>query len=150
MPQHNALNPSQETRQALDRFVQTSAILTGFSSFDLYGTGQAQSYFAWMRDVAPDATDALIKALDDLPCEPEAHEHAVRTRVMSDPSLGPVARSLIKLWYLGQWERPDGSGDAVILSGDAYQEGLVWRAIGAHPQGAKQQGFGAWAEPPDI
>jgi hypothetical protein len=24
----------------------------------------------------------------------------------------------------------------------------VWDAIHAHPQGAKQQGFGAWSEPP--
>jgi hypothetical protein len=27
-------------------------------------------------------------------------------------------------------------------------EGLVWDAIGSHPQGAKQPGYASWALPP--
>lgn len=36
------------------------------------------------------------------------------------------------------------------VSAAAYTEGLLWRAIGAHPQGAKAPGYGSWAAPPDI
>ena len=31
-----------------------------------------------------------------------------------------------------------------------YAQGLVWNAIGAHPQGAKMPGYGSWALPPTI
>jgi hypothetical protein len=31
-----------------------------------------------------------------------------------------------------------------------YTEGLLGPAVGAHPQGAKPQGYDSWAEPPQI
>lgn len=39
---------------------------------------------------------------------------------------------------------------AFVVSPAAYTEGLVWRAIGAHPAGAKAPGYASWAQPPDI
>ena len=69
-----------------------------------------------------------------------------------------MTRALIQLWYLGQWvPLPEDWRNrfgasrfdvAKIISTRAYKEGLVWDAIGAHPMGAKQQGFGAWAQEP--
>ncbi|NNH33825.1 hypothetical protein C9413_32005, partial [Rhizobium sp. SEMIA 4085] len=38
----------------------------------------------------------------------------------------------------------------LVVSPDAYIEGLLWKAIGAHPAGAKGPGFGSWAFPPKI
>ena len=35
-----------------------------------------------------------------------------------------------------------------IISAEAYMEGLLWRAAGTHPQGAKQPGYGSWSFPP--
>ncbi len=39
---------------------------------------------------------------------------------------------------------------AYAVSAAAYTEGLLWRAIGAHPPGAKAPGYGSWAVPPVI
>ena len=36
----------------------------------------------------------------------------------------------------------------VVVSADAYQAGLAWGLAGAHPQGARQPGYGSWALPP--
>lgn len=77
----------------------------------------------------------------DGPPRPLNPDILVRQRIFDDATLGPLARNLIQLWYLGQWGFP-------VISAQAYQEGLVWKAIGAHPQGAKQQGFGTWSSPP--
>jgi hypothetical protein len=78
--------------------------------------------------------------------------------VLADPDLGPVARSLIILWYLGQWNPLPGDwrnrhgasplDAARVVSADAYSSGLVWTAIGAHPMGADPGGYGSWATPP--
>jgi hypothetical protein len=164
-------------------FVKFSATVTGFSEFDLWGTGQAEAYYE--TAVKQEGPDAIHKAM------------------ASDPSAvtaDPVVKSIIKLWYVGVWygpelagrtdvaawtapgrsgakpavpddSRPEGSrpsqavpgqhragGDRAqgedgreppfVVSPDAYTEGLLWRAIGAHPSGAKAPGYGSWADPP--
>jgi hypothetical protein len=35
-----------------------------------------------------------------------------------------------------------------VVSGAAYLAGLEWVAIGSHPPGGLQQGFGAWSLAP--
>jgi hypothetical protein len=65
---------------------------------------------------------------------------------------------MIVLWYTGQWVQlprewrgRHGANAAdvdAILSAESYSEGLVWDAIGAHPQGAKAPGFATWVTPP--
>jgi hypothetical protein len=84
----------------------------------------------------------------------------VRTTILGNELLGDVARALIKLWYSGTWfelssawtERfgPRAANTTFVVSPDAYVEGLLWKAIGAHPAGAKGPGFGSWAFPPKI
>jgi len=49
----------------------------------------------------------------------------------------------------GRQRTPAGTA-AFVVSPAAYTEGLLWRAIGAHPAGAKAPGYGSWAQPPDI
>jgi hypothetical protein len=71
-----------------------------------------------------------------------------------------VARAVIKLWYAGMWfglppEWTDSFGaqtasEASTVTAASYQEGLLWRAIGANPPGAKAPGYGSWAQPPRI
>ncbi|MDJ0616467.1 MAG: hypothetical protein QNJ63_06910 [Calothrix sp. MO_192.B10] len=147
---HENLNNQSQAQSGNDsdiqQFVQASEILTGFSAFDLYGTGQVIPYYLFVKELAPQALSQLLVCMENLPQEEEERDFIIRAKVLSDPVLGPLARRLIKLWYLGEW---DGANqNQLILSAESYQEGLVWQAIGAHPQGAKQQGFGAWADPP--
>ncbi|MFH8976229.1 hypothetical protein [Streptomyces sp. NPDC017890] len=161
------------TEEKLREFVKFSATVTGFSEFDLWGTGQAEVYYETVvNQEGPDAIQKVISA------DPSA--------VPADP----VVKSIIKLWYVGVWYGPElagrmdvaawtapgrsgakpavpddsqpegsqagegrahgGSGRTppFVVSSDAYTEGLLWRAIGAHPSGAKAPGYGSWANPP--
>ena len=84
----------------------------------------------------------------------------LRRSILGDARLGPVARNIMKLWYLGIWyelPRPwieaNGARAANItfmVSAEAYTEGLVWPAVGANPPGAKAPGYASWTGPPQI
>ncbi|WP_211825398.1 hypothetical protein [Streptomyces alfalfae] len=171
------------TEEKLREFVTFSATVTGFSEFDLWGTGQAEAYYETVvHQEGPDAIQRVIS---------------------SDPAVtpaDPVVKSIIKLWYVGVWYGPElagrvdvaawtapgrsgakpavpddsqpgpslarravsgshqaGEGGAhggggrtppFVVSPEAYTEGLLWRAIGAHPAGSKAPGYGSWANPP--
>ncbi|TRV81005.1 hypothetical protein FKN01_04485 [Streptomyces sp. 130] len=170
--------------EELRAFVKFSAAVTGFSEFDLWGTGQAEAYYETVVD--QEGLEALRKAISSDPSAPT----------------DPVVKSIIKLWYVGVWYGPEltgrvdvaawtapgrsGAKPAVpddsqpedslprqgangprnaggvragdsddrtplfVVSPDAYTEGLLWRAIGAHPAGAKAPGYGSWANPPTF
>lgn len=147
----------------IEDFVAISVVLTGYSRAELFGTGCAQEYWHQFRQVTPDLilTAFLADAQDlekALAQDPDAVAQQIRSRYLASEKFGPLARSLIQLWYLGQWiplpqawRRSFGASrfdTARVISALAYKEGLVWDAIGAHPMGAKQQGFGAWAVAP--
>lgn len=179
------MTQTTDAENNLHEFVKFSAAVTGFSEFDLWGTGQAEEYYKTvLNQEGPDAIQKVIAS------DPSA--------VPSDP----VVNSIIKLWYVGVWygpelagrvdvaawtapgrsgakptvpddSQPEGSQSLLATSGqhqagedrahgrdgrtppfvvspDAYTEGLLWRAIGAHPSGAKAPGYGSWANPPTF
>jgi hypothetical protein len=69
------------------------------------------------------------------------------------PQTALVARSILKLWYLGSWypavpSTDPTSGNGNVVSANAYIGGLAWRAAQAHPMGYSQFTFGYWASPP--
>jgi hypothetical protein len=149
----------------LDRFLAFSAVVTAFSTVALQGTGLAVQYLSTVDDVVgADVTDALLEAFGRVqgsaPADQAALENLLRREVLSDEKLGPVARSIIKLWYIGTWYElsPDWTdtygarenNTTFVVSAAAYTEGLLWPAIGANPHGAKGPGYGSWAGPPRI
>jgi hypothetical protein len=101
----------------------------------------------------------LLKAHDRLPRTPD-RKGQLRREIFGNQMLGPIARNIIKLWYVGiwyqlprVWAEAHGSRPADVtrtVSPEAYVEGLLWPAIGAHPPGAKAPGYGSWASPPEI
>jgi len=146
-------------------FLALSATLTGFSVFRLEGTGQTDAYLRTVRDVTGEPTvDALLAAhrrvADAAGGDRAALDRGLRRALLSDARLGPVARNLVKLWYVGTWyELPAawreafgaGARDGTfVVSPEAYTEGLLWPAVGANPAGAKPFGYGTWAKPPRI
>jgi hypothetical protein len=143
-----------------DAFLGLSAALTGFSVFELQGTGVGGQYLATLRRIVPSATRDLLAAWRAIEQAPPAEgvDQAVRARILDDPRLGPVARNVITLWYTGSWaQMPDAwryangasrADVAHMVSALAYQESLVWKAAGTHPMGANEPGFGTWALPP--
>ncbi len=128
----------------VDGFLRVSARLTGWSPFDLRATGMLDDYLAAVdARLSPGPLDDLLAAAAD------------DDAIMDDARLGPLARSLILLWYTGAWTAPAGMPADLqpgpgVISASAYRAGLMWRAAGAHPAGAEQQGFGAWALQPEV
>jgi hypothetical protein len=139
-------------------FVALSAALTGFREVDLWGTGQVEPYLDELVATVGEAIVARLLAAGEEALRAPDPTIALRQLVMDEPDLGPVARSLLMLWYLGQWtplpndwRNRNGANPRDIprvISADAYTGGLVWTAIGAHPMGADPPGYGSWARPP--
>lgn len=139
-------------RQAL--FLAISARLTGFEAVELEGTGMTQTYFETLTSrTASDALDwffeeaASILALSD----DEAIDAAIRSTLLPDSSYDATAKAIILMWYTGEWytgiDTPANLSSTQI-DGPSYVQGLMWNAAEAHPPGAKQPGYGSWAEPP--
>jgi hypothetical protein len=148
--------------ELLPRFLDFSAEVTAFCTLDLYGTGQAESYLSTVVTVAGSkALTELLDAYERIPqTDPKARSQRLYQDVFSSEKLGPIARNVIKLWYAGVWYKlpPEWTetfgareGDVTfVVSPASYTEGLLWRAIGANPPGAKAPGYGSWAAPPRI
>lgn len=147
---------------ALHSFLRLSEALTGFSRTDLLGTGLARTYLDTLLGVVGSAaTGELLlagdEAIGDRPPDHPTVAAALR-QVVGHARLGPLAKNVIRMWYVGSWAQlPAGWGDPAgaaagdvtrVVSAGAYREGLVWRAAGTHPPGAKHPGFGTWANPP--
>lgn len=152
-------------RETLTAFLALSEDLTGFSAFRLRATGLADTHLAHLSErLGPGVLAALLEAHAAARAEAvgddDALARALRHRVLSDPRLGPPARSLLKLWYVGVWHAlpPEwhaaygGAFDDAdcVPRPAAYTEGLLWPAVGASPAGAKPHGYGIWAHPPRI
>ena len=64
-----------------------------------------------------------------------------------------LARSIVLLWYLGAWYKPDDLKNKVdrpqVVSPKAYTQGLVWQIAGAHPMGYSNLQFGYWSRLPN-
>jgi len=140
-----------------ERFVALGAALTGIGPVSLAGTGQVAIYLGALDRLLP--TGLVDDMLDRFDLAPEEADAAAAVEViLADPRLGPVARSLILLWYRGGWTQLPADwraeygasplDDSRVISGDAYRAGLQWVVAGAHASGANAQGFGAWARRP--
>ncbi|ARF53417.1 hypothetical protein [Streptomyces gilvosporeus] len=168
------------TAPSFEEFLSLSVDLTAFEETALLGTGLARPYLATVRAACGDEVvtallDAHRAARAHAAVDARGHDRALpdpalldralldralRHRIFSDDRIGPVARNVIKLWYAGTWyplppEWIDCYGartaaETPAVTAAAYQEGLLWRAIGANPPGAKAPGYGSWAQPPRI
>ncbi len=149
----------------MDQFLRFTAEMTAFTTFELRGTGQATDYLAAVvHAVGAEALDTLLAAFARAPqaadADQTAREAYLRREIFGDARLGPIARNIIKLWYVGIWyELPRAWIDAYgaraentsfMVSASAYAEGLLWAAIGANPPGAKAPGYASWVGPPEI
>jgi hypothetical protein len=140
-------------------FIELSAALTGVTPVLLHGTGMTAAYLRKIDSVVPlGVLERLFDAFSNARTNSGGSDLA---EILDDEDLGPVARAITVLWYCGAWtELPESwrarnaaapADTTGVLSGAAYQAGLQWTVVGAHPAGARQQGFGAWSvEPADL
>jgi hypothetical protein len=150
----------------LEQFLALSVVLTGFKKVDLLGTGVAPQYYDEVvkivgKTICNELLTKFQKIAKRAGGNPGRLERAVRKQILQDAQLGPLARNIIKMWYLGNWSqmpedwrKKQNGGNPLdanhVVSAQAYQEGLVWRVIGSHPPGAKQPGYATWSQPPKI
>jgi hypothetical protein len=142
-----------------EEFLAMSALLTGYGRVQLAGTGLTGAYLrvidaALPAGVLDDLLGAFGRRLAQSPSSADGPE-----AILDDPRLGPVARNIILLWYCGTWTALSEAWHAAygasrsdttrVVSAQAYQGGLQWAAAGAHPAGARPQGFGAWSAAPE-
>ena len=154
---------------SLDDFYAVSVALTGYNKTSLQGTGVGDTYLSTLTSiVGTPITDELFAVYNEIAANCgsiEERNQEMRIRIMSHEKLGPVARNIIKMWYTANWYQmpaewadrfgtfaQDDCGNFLdtdhVISGEAYEQSLVWLAMEAHPMGARQPGYGTWAFPP--
>ena len=148
-------------------FLQLSGALTGYSSADLQGTGLLDTYYNEVRSIVGGRIfGRLLLTWSEIQDASGLSEDQVdkrilrdvRRRILDNAMLGPIARNIITMWYVGNWNQlprvwrqkygAQAQDQSRVISAMAFREGLVWNAIGAHPPTAKSPGFGTWAAPP--
>ena len=144
---------------SLKQFVTLSSALTGVSAAqlkpELDNIGIADQYLALINrpesKVAP-ATFANLISTFEAQAAPPGNPQQAAAFVLADPTLGPVGRSIIKVWLLGTWYDPANPGTAIqVVSMQAYKESLVWKVMQSHPMGYSMWSFGYWSQvPPDF
>jgi hypothetical protein len=137
----------------LERFVRLCSPLTGFTTYDLHGTGMARRYLDTCREqIGPAQFAEFLDAWE-----------AAHKKQQGPFSLKPVhreaARAVIYFWYTGAFPRIAPAAHAelrrqvpneeFIPEPSSYVEGLVWRSFNGHPAGAKPPGHGTWAYEPE-
>ena len=140
-----------KTKQ-LTEFKKLSELLTGFSSSGLVSTGLLKTYY-WTteKELGSELFDSLLENFSKLnindPLQLTIRELSSVRDFLDHTIFKSYFPHITKLWYLGQWT-DDDSGNNKIISSNSYLEGLVWKAIKAHPMGGKQPGFATWSFPP--
>lgn len=135
--------------------VDISVELTGFSRVQLLGTGMSERYLQELDEILP---AGMVDDLFAVFARNGADDSAV-TEILADAVWGAIARNIMTLWYCGTWIALPEAWRAAhgasprdtnhVVSAEAYQAGLQWALVGAHPAGARQQGFGAWEVAPE-
>jgi hypothetical protein len=141
--------PVSNVPTELDRFVRLSSALTGLDASqlkpELDPIGIADQFLQTLKDfIDPKILDALLSTVPATSGEP-----VDVNALLGDPTLGPIGRSILKLWLLGAWYSPLNPSTAIkVVSSQAYKESLVWKVMQAHPMGYSMLSFGHWAEAP--
>ena len=148
--------PNHNSRQ---QFLALSATFTGFSGAQLEATGLVDTYFKVVNNIInTEIMGALLLEYEKITQNNIDINSQSFGILLEDQKFDPLIKNIITLWYLGQWNqmpqswRNNFGASALdrdhIISAQAYKQGLVWEAMGAHPMGTRQQGFGAWSLPP--
>ncbi|SEO69654.1 Membrane bound FAD containing D-sorbitol dehydrogenase [Flavobacterium sp. CF108] len=134
------MEPNSQTKL----FLEVSALLTGFSKTELKATGMLETYYNTIQkntdkqDIDYFFLDVHVLLNDKSKKNIEA---TLASQFMAASAYNGLAKNIIILWYTGNW-------GSEVISSASYIQGLMWNAAHTHPPGAKQPGYGSWAERP--
>lgn len=148
-------------------FSRLSSVLTGFAltriAPALDPIGLPSLFYAFIVQGQPGqpmqpllaAYNAIDQQTGGVPGQqpPPTQAPLVQARILDDATLGPLARRIIRLWYLGVWydtepPTPAAFPTGQVVSMEAYVGGLAWDAIQAHPMGYSEMHYGYWSTVP--
>jgi hypothetical protein len=139
-------------------FLEISARLTGFDVIELEATGMAETYLNVIKhETSADILQLFFTEARNILSagsgDEEKTKALIASRLFPVSNYGGLAQNLVYMWYSGQWQPAVNAPDANLaqvrnISQNAYVEGLMWVAAETHPPGAKQPGFGSWAQIP--
>jgi hypothetical protein len=147
-----------ESLTGVDRLTLAPELLGSNPSVDPINI--KDTYFEWITEhSAPSTFRKLLQISNDNSASPGNIIAKVKG---SDDETKFLARSIVLLWYLGSWYKPDdlkanavpGRRQLVASQvvpdnrGKAYTQGLVWLIAGAHPMGYSNLQFGYWSRDP--
>ena len=134
---------------------------------DLLGTGLLKSYQELVEEeIGKEVSQFLYDSAKLVLVHKKSSDRssAMRIYITASPMLWGVCKSIIMLWYYGEWTSMtavwyryyarmnpnDGitPGKTIVPSAAAYTQQLSYRAAGAHPPGAHPTGFGSWGLEP--
>lgn len=151
--------------ELIEHFLEFSVAITGFSKFNLQGTGQASLYFSTIYDIVGEnifrellETFHKLKLKAESTNNPSVLQKELRAQIFGSEKLGPIARNILKLWYVAtwyqlppSWQESFGTKEndkTFVVSPQAYPEGLLWPTLGVNPPAAKAPGYGTWSTHP--
>lgn len=141
----------------LNTFIHLSAILTGAGRTTISSRKEqrqlAETYFRILNKEVPAArVKALFKKFSMIEASvgPEELMEHVKAKILPDETLGPIAKSIIRMWQLGVWCNDTPQHNNVVISGIAFKNGMVWGTMGAHPIGYNSEDVSYWNTLPVI
>jgi len=156
-------SPSAGAATRLANFAALSAVVTGFQAsvisptLDPIDLKQLYLDTADAQGGAPRVDQLIAQFLSLAGQPPQAIANALLGTAADPPApTALLARSLVKMWYLGAWypavsASDPSSGSGSVISANAYVGGLAWKAAQAHPMGYSQFSFGYWSSvPPSL
>jgi hypothetical protein len=113
-------------------------------------------YFNWINATAAPSFEKLLQIARD---HRQSLPDIVTAVNASDDDTKFLARSIVLLWYLGSWYKPEdlkmnatpGAAAFIrsqVVSSKAYTLGLAWLIAQAHPMGYSNLQFGYWSRDP--
>ncbi len=131
--------------EVLNNFLALSLVLTGEDSLD--ATLSAE-YFERLQQVYTDGLNTLITAFNSLDsCADVTTE--LDSLLDREQNLANTARQVIRIWYSGQFNEPDGTINGPKTP-EQYRSGLLWQIIHAHAPGYTNGTYGYWATAPET
>lgn len=139
----------------INLFLEISAHLTGFSKTELEATGMLNTYYdTILAKTSGENVEFFFKNVHDILNDPEQTsqlEESIKMQLMPDHLYNALAKNIIMLWYTGSLLNMAANVPfftSNVVNAEAYKQGLMWDAAHAHPPGAKQPGYGSWANLP--
>lgn len=129
-----------------------------FFSLSKYLTGEpgldrklAERHFSRLRSASdPAALAGLLVQWQAAQKNPTQTDRLVR-KILSDSVLGPLAKTLILVWYTGGIKDVVGNTTLWKIETAAdYFGALAWKVVGAHPPVLSNQFFGHWKYPTEY